>query len=77
MKKFFYYAALFAALTMGFSSCGEKNGGEDIDDPDVVEFVSPIKVDGDFADWAALPAAKVAVAENKSADKNALKVLKA
>ena len=24
MKKFFYYAALFAALTMGFSSCGEK-----------------------------------------------------
>jgi len=76
MKKFFYYAALFAALTMGFSSCGEKNGGEEIDDPED-EFVSPIKVDGDFADWAALPAAKVAVAENKSADKNALKVLKA
>ena len=77
MKKFFYYAALFAALTMGFSSCGEKNGGDDIDDPDEEEFVSPIKVDGDFADWAALPAAKVAVAENKNAEKNALKVLKA
>ena len=77
MKKFFYYAALFAALTMGFSSCGEKNGGEDIDDGEEEEFVSLIKVDGDFADWAALPAAKVAVAENKNADKNALKVLKA
>ena len=76
MKKFFYYAALFAALTMGFSSCGEKNEGEEIDDPED-EFVSPIKVDGDFADWAALPAAKVAVAENKNSEKNALKVLKA
>lgn len=77
MKKFFYYAALFAALTMGFSSCGEKNGDDDGEEPEEEEFVSPIKVDGDFADWAALPAAKVAVAENKSADKNALKVLKA
>lgn len=77
MKKFFYYAALFAALTMGFSSCGEKNGGEDGEEGEEEEFVSPIKVDGDFADWAALPAAKVAVAENKNAEKNALKVLKA
>lgn len=75
MKKFFFYAAMFAALSLGFNSCKDNNAIDD--DEDGEEFVSKIKVDGDFADWATLDASKVAVAQNQNADKNALKVLKA
>ena len=69
------FAALMAAVLMGFNSCQKPNhrpGGDD----DEEEFVSKIKVDGDFSDWAALDASKVAVARNASTDKDALKILK-
>ena len=77
MKKFFMYAALCAAVLVSFEACN-KDGQEKKDgDDDDSEFVSKIKVDGDFSDWAALDASKVAVATNKNDDKDALKVLKA
>lgn len=70
------FAALMAAVLVGFSACeGDKphrTGGDD----DEEEFVSKIKVDGDFSDWAALDASKVAVARNVNAEKDALKILK-
>ena len=77
MKKFFLYAVLCAAVMVSFSACNKPNDDDDDEGGENTEFVSKIKVDGDFSDWAALPAAKVAVAQNQSADKNALKVLKA
>ncbi|MBO4466410.1 MAG: hypothetical protein J5748_07045 [Bacteroidales bacterium] len=76
MKKILYFAAMFAAVMVSFNACNKDNKGGD-DDPEEEEFVSLIKVDGEFADWAALPAANVAVAQNQNADKNALRVLKA
>lgn len=64
---------------------GNNNGGSENVDPGngnenqggTDEYVSPITIDGDFADWAALDASKVAVA-NGAADAyhNALKVMK-
>ena len=77
MKKFFLYAVLCAAVMVSFSACNKPNDDDDDEGGENTEFVSKIKVDGDFSDWAALPAAKVAVAQNQNADKNALKVLKA
>ena len=69
------FVAIAAAL-VSFSACqGSKGHGHGGDDPDD-EFVSKIKVDGDFSDWAALDASKVAVARNASTDKDALKILK-
>jgi len=63
MKKFFAIAAMAAML---IACDGEKpenkpqGGGNNNDEP---EYVDPIKADGDFADWDALDASKVAVCE--------------
>ena len=76
MKKFMTLAAIFAAAMMSFTACEETkpdNGGTTTDEnlcPDCgkdpcecpEEYVSPITIDGDFADWDALDASKVASA---------------
>lgn len=64
MKKFFYFAALAAAL-VSFASCGKddpKKPHRGDDDEPEVQYENPVKVDGEFADWAAIDASKVAVA---------------
>ncbi|MBQ8500511.1 MAG: hypothetical protein IJ495_07430 [Bacteroidales bacterium] len=91
MKKIFTLAAIFAAAMMSFTACEETkpdNGGTTTDEnlcPDCgkdpcecePEYVSPITVDGDFSDWDALDASKVAVATCAAEAKDpALKVLK-
>lgn len=62
MKKFFALAAVAAM----FIACGEKPEPTPKPEPkpDVPsnEYVQPIKMDGNFDDWAALDASKVAVA---------------
>ena len=60
MKKVFALLAFAAALMV---SCEDPNNPDNPNDPDDPnEYVAPIKIDGDFADWAKLPAADVASA---------------
>ena len=67
MKKFMTIAAMFAAVMVSFSSCKKDDKpqggntevtcpdcGEAMDDCTCGEFESAIKIDGDFADWAAV-----------------------
>ena len=76
MKKLFAIAAMAAMLF----ACGDNNeeGKKPVGGDDEGEvFVSPITIDGDFADWAGLDASKVAVAENAEGSKYAgLKLVK-
>ena len=64
MKKIMMFAAMAAAVMVSFNACqkddSKKHHDDDDDEP---TFVSKIKIDGDFADWDALDAAKVSVAE--------------
>ena len=91
MKKFMTLAAIFAAAMMSFTACEETkpdNGGTTTDEnlcPDCgkdpceceEEYASPITIDGDFADWDALDASKVAVATCAAEPKySALKTVK-
>ena len=77
MKKFFALAAIaamFMACDGNEQQGGNKPGPGNEDEP---VFVSKITVDGDFADWDALDASKVAVAECATAPKYAgLKTVK-
>ena len=90
MKKIMTLAAMFAAVMMSFSACnpddtkpqdkpgteqgGNEDGGEDGGED---EYASPITIDGEFADWDALDATKVAVATNApDAVKGGLKTVK-
>lgn len=62
MKKVLAFAALAATL-VSFASCQkEENKKPNRVDEDENTYVSPITVDGNFADWDALDASKVAVA---------------
>lgn len=92
MKKLMTFAAIFAAAMMSFTACdkttADDDGGKTSNEnlcPDcgkdpcecVDEYVSPITIDGDFSDWAALDATKVAVATcNADAKWTAMKTLK-
>lgn len=66
MKKIFAIAAMAAMLI----ACGDEKpenkpqGGNNNGGGDEIEYVDPITIDGEFADWAALNAADVLVAEN-------------
>ena len=63
MKKVFAFLAMAAMVT--FVSCNNKNnpgGGGGNDPDDEKEYVQPIKIDGDFSDWAKLDATKVSTA---------------
>ena len=75
MKKFMTLAAMFAAVMVSFTACDENTTdptptpGEEVcadcgKNPCECEaaYESPIKIDGDFADWDALDASKVASA---------------
>ena len=78
MKKVF---VLMAIAAMVLNACEKKpddnpgNNPGDKDDP--AEYVQPIEIDGNFADWAKLDAANVATAKvTPDATKDALKLVK-
>ncbi len=75
MKK---YLLLLAAATFMFAACDPQNvDPDDPDGPDEQEYVQPIDIDGDFADWGKLDANKIATAKcNADASKTALKLVK-
>ena len=78
MKKIFTLMAIFAT-SLAVVCCNNNNEDDPYgDDPDENEYVAPIKVDGDFSDWAKLDASKVAVAKlpAEGAAKEALKLVK-
>ena len=77
MKKIF---ALLAIAAMVAVSC-KKDDGKDKpvkpDDPEDPEYVAPIKIDGDFSDWAKIDESKMSIARcDPDASKTALKVAK-
>jgi len=61
MKKVFALLA-FAAAVLVACDPNNPNNPDNPDDPDSGDYVAAIKIDGDFADWAKLPAANVATA---------------
>ena len=78
MKKVFSLLAI-AALVLVACKKNDKPTPkpEDPEDPET-EYVAPITIDGDFADWAKLPAANVATATcNADAKYKVLKTVKA
>ena len=86
MKKFFALAAIFAATMMSFTACDkDPQGGEQPTNvcPDCgqdpceceEEYVNPITIDGDFADWANVtPVSATCNADAKYTALTALKV---
>ena len=77
MKKILSFLAMTAAILAVSVSCNKPNDDEDdiIDGKD--EYVAPVKIDGDFSDWAKLPAANIAEAKcDPEATKTALKLVK-
>ena len=53
MKKILTFLAMTASILMVSVSCNKNNGDEDDPDgPDEPEYVAPITIDGEFADWA-------------------------
>lgn len=76
MKKILSFLAMTASILAISVSCSKPNDDEDEDDSGKKEeYVAPIKIDGDFSDWAKL----TSVAEAKcdpEATKTALKVVK-
>ena len=91
MKKFMTLAAIFAATMMSFTACEDTtkpdNGGDEVvtcpdcgqpeADCTCNDYTSPITIDADFSDWAALDASKVATCKTDADAKYpALKVLK-
>lgn len=78
MKKILTFLAMTASILMVSVSCNKNNGDEeDPDGPDEPEYVAPITIDGEFADWAKLPSANVAEAKcDPDATKTALKLVK-
>ena len=79
MKKILTFLAMTASILMVSVSCHKNNDDEDEDDggDGKPEYVAPIKIDGDFSDWAKLPAADIAEAQcDAEATKTALKLVK-
>ena len=76
MKKIFVLMAI-AATVLASCSKDNKGGKKPGKDDDNTEYVAPIKIDGNFEDWAKLDATKVATATcDPEATKTALKVVK-
>ena len=78
MKKILTFLAMTASILMVSTavSCN-KNNPDDEEEGGSSEYVAPIKIDGDFSDWAKLDANKIASATcDKGATKNALKTVK-
>lgn len=78
MKKILTFLAMTASILMVSVSCNKNNGeDEGEDEGGEQEYVAPIKIDGDFADWAKLDGTKIASATcDKDATKTALKLVK-
>ncbi len=78
MKKILTFLAMTASILMVSVSCNKNNGDDDDDDDGKKEeYVAPIKIDGDFSDWAKLDGTKIASATcDKDATKTALKLVK-
>ena len=75
MKKFFLFAAV-AAFALVACDPNKPDNPDNPDDP-TEEYVQPIEIDGDFADWAKLDASKIATAKCPAdANKTALKLVK-
>lgn len=77
MKKILSFLAMTAAILAVSVSCNKPND----DDDDIIgggdEYVAPVKIDGDFSDWAKLSAANIAEAKcDPEATKTALKLVK-
>lgn len=69
--------ALVATLMAVSCNKEEKPKKDDKKDKEDVEYIAPITIDGQFADWAKLDASKVATATSvEGADKDALKLVK-
>ena len=78
MKKILTFLAMTASILMVSTavSCN-KTDDDDEDGGEDSEYVAPIKIDGDFSDWAKLDASKIASATcDKDATKTALKLVK-
>ena len=73
MKKILTFLAMMVSV-----SCNKNNGDDEGEDEGgEQEYVAPIKIDGDFADWAKLDGTKIASATcDKDATKTALKLVK-
>ena len=77
MKKILTFLAMTASILMVSVSCNKNNDDDEDEGGGDSEYVAPIKVDGDFSDWAKLPAADIAEAKcDPEATKTALKVVK-
>ena len=76
MKKIFVLLAI--AATLSAVSCSKNNANKkDKGGKEQTEYVQPIKIDGDFSDWAKLDASKVATATcDPDCSKTALKLVK-
>lgn len=75
MKKIF---VLFALATVCLWSCNKDDKGKNNRNREEVEeeYVMPIKIDGDVADWAKLDASKVAIAKTKNENWPAVKEIR-
>ena len=78
MKKILTFLAMTASILMVSVSCNKNNGDDEGEDEGgEQEYVAPIKIDGDFSDWAKLDGTKIASATcDKDATKTALKLVK-
>ena len=78
MKKILTFLAMTASILMvSVAVSCNKNDDDDDDEGGSSEYVAPIKIDGDFSDWAKLDGSKIASAStNKDATKTALKTVK-
>jgi len=75
MKKILTFLAMTASILMVSVSCNKNNDDDEEEGGEDTEYVAPIKIDGEFADWAKL----TSVAEAKcdpEATKTALKLVK-
>ena len=78
MKKILTFLAMTASILMvSVAVSCNKNDDDDDDEGGSTEYEAPIKIDGDFSDWAKLDASKIASATcDKDATKTALKLVK-
>lgn len=77
MKKILTFLAMTASILMVSVSCNKNNDDDEEEGGEDTEYVAPIKIDGEFADWAKLDGTKIASATcDKDATKTALKLVK-
>lgn len=75
MKKTYLTILAVAAIVCCFSSCKKDDNGKKKDNKEE-EFVSPITIDGNFTDWAAVKAASVTLPTSGTIAKPQIKTFK-